>query len=149
MTTKTKINPEVIRNLNDEQLDAIVYNKAIDKYLGTFGERFTDNEQDKLLCEMLACSILNSEVNNGGFDQFFLNSKDLAKAALKGLEKIKAEKHRELLLLATKTYEEQKDHYKGKRNPNYSQLDERYYELEELAINLQKFIKENIEKFYD
>jgi hypothetical protein len=149
MLIKTKINQQAILNLNGEQLYALVYNKAVDKYLGTFGERFKDNEQDRLLCEMLACSLLNSDVKNGGFDQFFLNYGELTETVITGLDKINAQKHRELSLLAFNIQEEQKEQYQDRRNPNLDELDEKYYELEDLEINLQKFIEENIEMFYD
>ena len=149
MITKTKINSETTKNITEKQLDELVYNKAVDKYLGTFGEHFKNNEEDKLLCQMFACAVLDAEVINGGFDQFFLNSEDLAEFALDGLQKIEAEGHYQLLLLATKLYKEQKEEFKDKRNPNLSDLDIQYYKLEDISIKRQKFVKENAERFYD
>ena len=64
MITKTKINTDTIQNLDNEQLDELVYNKAVDLYLGTFGENFKDNESDKLLKALFATSALDSSVKN-------------------------------------------------------------------------------------
>jgi|GEM_PF-1779020 len=149
MIIKTIINPDVIKNLNEEQLDALVYNKAIDKYLGTFGERLSNSAQDNALLEMLACSVFNTEVCNGGFDQFFLNAADLTQAAIKGLMNIKAEAHCNLLITAVKIYQEQKELYENKRNPNFDPLDKQYYQLNDLENYRRKFIRENIEIFFD
>jgi hypothetical protein len=149
MIIKTKINSQTIANLNDKELDELVYNKAVDLYLKTFGEYFKDTEQDRLLLQILSISILDSEIYNGGFDQFFLNSGNLSEAALKGLSIISAEEHAQLLTLAIKINKEQYEEFKNERNPNLDELDEKYFQLEDLGILRQKFIKENIERFYD
>ncbi len=147
MIVKTKINSETTKDLNDEQLSDLVYNKGVDKYLGTFGERFENNENDKLLCQIFACSVLDAEVKNGGFDQFFLNAKALAIFAKEGLQLINANEHAKLLILAINIYEEEK--YKNERNPEFDKLDEAYYALDNLSNFLREFIKMNIENFFD
>ncbi len=149
MTTKTKITKEIIENLSEEQIAELIYNKASDKYFGTFGETFENNEKDKVLCQIFACSILNDEVLNGGFDQFFLNNEDLTDFALDGLLKIGAVEHYSLLNIAKTIYFEQKSEFENKRNTNLNELDENYYQLKEIVQSHQKFIIENIEIFYD
>jgi hypothetical protein len=149
MTVKTKITKEITENLSEEQLDELVYNKASDKYFGTFGENFENTEKDKILCQMFACSVLDFEVCNGGFDQFFSNSDDLSEFALDGLLKINEIEHYELLNLAIKIYNEQKEAFKDIRNTNLDELDERFYELNKIDKSRQKFIIENSEIFYD
>ena len=149
MEAKTKITKEMVENLSAGQLDELVYNKASDKYFGTFGENFENTEKDKLLCQMFACSVLDFEVCNGGFDQFFSNNEDLAEFALNGLLKINEIEHYEILLLAKKIYDEQKEIFKNIRNINLDELDEKFYELKKIYNSRQKFIFENIEIFYD
>ena len=38
MISKTKINKDTIVNLTEEQIDELVYNKASDLFLGSYGE---------------------------------------------------------------------------------------------------------------
>jgi hypothetical protein len=149
MIIKTKINPDTIQGLDMEQLDELVYNKAADIYLGTFGEKFKDTENDILLKAMFATSVLDAEVNNGGFDQFFLNLDDLANSALIGLKHIKAYKHADILNEAIRIFNEQKEEYAEKRNPNLTFCDDKYYALENIESFRQKFIVDNIAKFQD
>ncbi len=149
MTIKTKITKEIIKNLSEEQIDELVYNKASDKYFETFGEIFENTEKDKILCQIFACSVLDNEVYNGGFDQFFLNNEDLTDFALDGLLKIGAIEHYDLLNIAKQIYFEQKDNFKNIRNNNLDEIDEKYYELNKIAKSRQKFITENIEMFYE
>ena len=149
MTTKTKITKEIIENLSEEQIDELIYNKASDKYFETFGETFENTEKDKILCQIFACSVLNNEVCNGGFDQFFLNNEDLTEFALNGLLKIGATEHYSILNIAKTIYFEQKSKFENKRNTNLDELDEKYYQLKEITQSRQKFIIENLEMFYD
>ena len=99
--------------------------------------------------QIFACSVLNIEVCNGGFDQFFSNNENLTELALKGLIKIEAIEQYDLLKIAKKVYTEQKADFCDMRNPNLDKLDEKYYELNGIDINRQKFIIKNIEMFYD
>lgn len=149
MTLKTKITKEIVENLSEEQIDELVYNRASDKYFETFGEIFENTEKDKILCQIFACSVLDNEVCNGGFDQFFLNNEDLTDFALDGLLKIGAIEHYDLLNIAKQIYFEQKDNFKDIRNNNLDEIDEKYYELNKIAQIRQKFIVENIEMFYE
>jgi hypothetical protein len=147
MTSKIRITTETTKNLTDEQLHELVYNKAADLYLGTFGERFKDNENDKLLRDIFSLTVLDNEVKNGGFDQFFKNSDDLKEFALNGLRLINAYKHADLLERATAIHERQEDEFRDKRNINLNSLDEDYYELDDIATLRQRFVRTNINKF--
>ncbi len=146
---KTKITKEIIQNLSRERTDELVFNKASDKYFETFGETFNNTEKDIVLRQIFACSVLNDEVRNGGFDQFFTNNENLTEFALEGLWKIGATKHYDILNSAIKIYVEQKAEFYNMRNFNLDQLDEKYYELNEIDMSRQKFIIKNIEMFYD
>ncbi|MNG08292.1 hypothetical protein D3C84_916400 [compost metagenome] len=121
----------------------------MDKYFGTFGENFENTEKDKILCQIFACSVLDFEVCNGGFDQFFSNNEDLTEFALDGLLKIGEIEHYELLNLANKVYNEEREIFKDIRNTNLDEFDEKFYELNKIDKSRQKFIIENAEMFYD
>lgn len=149
MISKVKITDTTIKNLTNEQLDELVYNKAADLYLGTFGESFKQTENDELLKRLFAVTVLDSEVKNGGFDSFFRNSADLDKAAFEGLKVIGADKHADLFGQAIEIHQGQNRRFKDKRNPNFDPLDEQYYSLENVQTRREKFIRENINKFTD
>jgi hypothetical protein len=147
--TKAKIDATTIRDLDDEQLYDLVYDKASQKDCGTFGEYFEDNDKDRLLQQIYATAILDGEVRNGGFDQFFLNNERLTDTAIAGLDLIDAKKHRDLLIDARKIYEEQKEQFMDERNPDLDEFDEKYYELDKFYDARMKFIRENIERLFD
>jgi hypothetical protein len=106
-------------------------------------------ENDNLLKAVLATSVLDAEVRNGGFDQFFLNSDDLTSSALIGLKEIMADKHLDILNEAIKIFNEQKEQFVEERNPNLTPCDDKYYELDDIDPLRQKFVFDNIEKFMD
>lgn len=138
MERKIYINQDTTVNLSNEKLDELVFNKASEKYFETFGEPFLDNPNDILMLQIFSCSVLDFEVRNGGFDQFFLNNEDLIDFALSGLQKIGALEHISLLRSATKIYWEHKNHPRDGRNVNLDELDERYYTLSDLSVIRQK-----------
>lgn len=146
---KIKINPETIANLDDEDLDELVGEKGSQKHNGTFGEYFEDTEKDKVLCEIYSIGVMEGDICNGGFDQFFENFEDLILPALSGLQKINAPKHHNLLKRAYEMYVNQKDKFVDKRNINLNELDDEFYELDDLAPYRQKFIRKNIDLFLD
>jgi hypothetical protein len=149
MISKIKITDDLIKTLTDEQLDELVYNKAADLYLGTFGEQFADNERDKLLRDIFSLTVLDNEVKNGGFDQFFKNSGDLKQFALSGLRLINADRHADLLEKATVIHDKQKEEFRDKRNTNLNSLDDDYYKLDDIGTLRQRFVRTHINKFSD
>ncbi|MEA5458798.1 DUF4375 domain-containing protein [Arcicella sp. LKC2W] len=144
-----KINSDTIANLDDEELDELIIDKGSEKHCGTFGEYFENNEKDEVLCEIYSVGVMEGDICNGGFDQFFLNFEDLIFPALNGLQKINAPKHHNLLKRAYEIYINQKDEFIDKRNINLDELDDEFYELDDLAPYRQKFIRENIDFFLD
>jgi hypothetical protein len=147
MISKVRITTQTTRNLTDEQLDELVFKKAADLYLGTFGETFKDNENDNLLRDIFSLTVLDNEIKNGGFDQFFKNSNDLREFALSGLRLINADKHADLLKKATEIYVNQNEDFKNKGNTNFNPLDEDYYELDDIVELRQQFVRTHINKF--
>lgn len=117
---------------------------------------------------------ITSEVHNGGFDQFFYQNSRLLPFAIEGLKKIGAGAHAVLLAKAAKIYEE----YSALENPDHKAneaaddddeslasnadtfddtgrihaldpLDTEYYALEDVYPLRVRFVRANIEKFFD
>ena len=146
---KAKVNADTVKGLDDEQLFNLIYSKASQLRCGTFGEHFTNSPGHLLLCEVFSTAVLDSEVRNGGFDQFFYNDPALFPFAINGLIKIGAALHAELAIRAGEIYEAGKAEFQDDRNPNLDALDDEYYTMEEFYPLQAKFIRENIEKFFD
>jgi hypothetical protein len=149
MILKVRITDTTIKTSTDEELDELVYNKAADLYLETFGESFKGTGKDELLKQIFAATVLDNEVKNGGFDSFFHNSGDLDNAALNDLKIIGADSHAELCRQAINIHRVQNPGFKNKRNPGFDPLDQQYYSLEDFQTKRQKFIRYNIDKFVD
>jgi Domain of unknown function (DUF4375) len=170
MITKAKVNPETIKGLADEELESLVYEKASQLHFGTFGERFTQSPEHVLLCEIYSTAILDGEVRNGGFDQFFYQKSQFFSFALEGLKKIGAYTNAGLLARAAPVYEAhqrdiaqtdagqqdtamqdggQDEHGEYVRSPELDAIDSEYYVLEDIYPLRVRFIRENIEKFFD
>ena len=177
MIVKAKVNPETIKGLTDEQLESLVYEKASQLHFGTFGERFTHSPEHVLQCEIYSTAILDGEVRNGGFDQFFYQNSQFFPFALEGLKKIGAHTNAGLLARAAPVYEahqrdiaqtdpaqqdialedggqdeddeddDEDDEYV--RSPELDAIDSEYYTLGDIYPLRVRFIRENIEKFFD
>ena len=146
MTRKVKYGITELKNLTDEELVELIYDKACELYFGTFGESL--DKVDKALSAFLAIWTLDSEVKNGGFDQFFLNNGlEYGKEAVNGFTRIGAKNFSTLTEKAIEIFKKQDSEFENKRNPDFDNLDDEYYGLESWK-NLQiKYIRENYEKF--
>jgi hypothetical protein len=71
MIRKVKYGITELKNSTDQELVELIYDKVCELYFGTFGESL--DKADKALSDFLAIWTLDSEVKNGGYDQFFLN----------------------------------------------------------------------------
>ncbi|HWB92537.1 MAG TPA: DUF4375 domain-containing protein [Puia sp.] len=154
MIVKAKVNAETIKDLTDEQLDSLVYEKASQLDCGTFGEHFTHSAGHVLLCEIFATAVLDGEVHNGGFDQFFYQNARLLPFAMEGLKKIGAHAHAGLLARAMPVYEAHQQNFTSEdddyeRSPELDELDSEYYALPDSYSMRIRFVRDNIEKFFD
>ena len=93
--------------------------------------------------------ILDGEVNNGGFNQFFYNSAHFAGMALAGYELMGAEEYAEIMRAAIATYESERGilerYYAAKtleafsesnRHTALGEIDQRYYSLGDHIYNI-------------
>ncbi|KSA15147.1 hypothetical protein I600_1758 [Maribacter dokdonensis DSW-8] len=124
----------------------MVYGKVTELYLGTFGE--TLDSADSAMAELLATWVLESEVHNGGFDQFFHNNGlDYGFNAVNGLSRIKAEDYLVVTKKAIEVFKNQNDEFQKKRNPDFDSLDDDFYDLEGIEDFRIKYIRNNYAKF--
>ena len=146
MIRKVKYGINELRNSTDLELFELVFDKASELYFETFGENL--NIADKAMADFFAIQTLDSEVKNGGFDQFFHNNGlENGYIALNGFTRIGAESFKSLTEKAIEIFKNQDSEYRTKRNPDFENLDEEFYNLkswEKLQID---YIRQNYEKF--
>ena len=155
---------EIIEKTEDDKLLQTIFDNIETNF--EEGEQYTLDKISKLTKGQQAIFsiwILQAEVNNGGFNQFYYNSSNqFSEMARDGLDFIGATKFSEIVKKANKTYSEIKDELDSKNdgtiesfsksyegNP-LNDLDNIFYELEE-SENLDslqiEFIRKNKEEF--
>jgi hypothetical protein len=157
-----RLTPELLRQLPDSELPYAVQ----DYVFIQIGDE-TEREADVLaslppgVVAVYAALILDAEVGNGGFNQFFWNSPHRrVKQALDGLEFLKAAEHAELLrqAMSVATAEHERllpYHVEGSigafsgsyREGVFDDLDTRYYGLPSLPDILARVIRQHPERF--
>ncbi|QNR26010.1 DMP19 family protein [Croceimicrobium hydrocarbonivorans] len=160
----TTLTSEIIDTTEDYKLLQTIFDNI--ETIFEEGEQYTKDKISKLTKGQQAIFsiwMLQAEVNNGGFNQFYYNSSgQFSEMAKDGLEYIGAEKLAELVEKANKTYSDIKAELDSKDdgtiesfsesyedNP-LNDFDHKFYELEK-AENLDSlqivFIRENKEEF--
>lgn len=155
---------EIIDKSSDENLEQVIYDNITENFKGDFDNSFKYIEKLSKGQQMFwSTSILEGEVNNGGFNQFYFNSSgQFAEMAVNGYKLIKAKKYTELVFRANKIYEENKERLaifndgsverfseSYKDNP-LNKLDDEFYDLEknESTGGLRiKYIREHKNEF--
>lgn len=126
---------EKLKTLSDDDFDFEVAN-----YLLTI--KFAEETLNQMQRRVVSTNILDNEVFNGGFDQFYLNSEDeYIDDAIDGLREFGATEFLELVIKSKEIYLRDKELYKQDRNPHFDPIDDRFYELNhygELRINYVK-----------
>ncbi len=146
MIQKVKYTLTDLQNSNDESLVSLIYNKSAELELGTFGESL--EIADPAMAEFQAMWMLEGGVQNGGFDQFFHNyGLEYAQTALVGFKRIGAFDFVNVTEKAIAVFKNQDLEFKNKRNPDFNNLDDEFYDLEGLEKQQIKCIRDNYEKF--
>jgi hypothetical protein len=146
MIRKVKYTLTDLQNSTDEKLVGLIYEKSSELEFGTFGQSL--EIADPVMAEFQAMWILEGEVQNGGYDQFFLNNGlEYGQTALTGLKRIGATDFANLTEKAIEIYENQNSEFKNKRNPEFSELDDEFYDLDGLEKLQVEYIRKNYEKF--
>ncbi len=146
MIRKVKYTLTDLQNSTDEKLVGLIYEKSSELELGTFGQSL--EIADPAMTEFQAMWILEGEVQNGGYDQFFLNNGlEYGQIALAGLKRIGATEFANLTQKAIEIYKNQDSKFKNKRNPDFNELDDEFYDLDGLEKLQVEYIRKNYEKF--
>ncbi|MDO1451956.1 DUF4375 domain-containing protein [Rhodocytophaga aerolata] len=96
--------------------------------------------------QLVASEVLDGEVNNGGFDQFYRNWQlEYIDDAIEGLKQFGSEAFIRLAQISKQVYLQDRDSYTDRRNPAFDELDEEYYALPSYQDKKVAFIKENLE----
>lgn len=162
-TTKLEeLTIESIENTPDSKLEWNLHDYIIDNRLVDY-----DNEYETVLSlpegliMLYTTWLLEMEVNNGGFDQFFFNSSsELKDETYEGFLKIKAIKHAELLKQASKIYYSKveipkdienavdiEDFIESFKSNKLNELDDLFYNIDENLSELRiRWIRENMDK---
>ncbi len=158
------LTPEIIESISDDDLEQAVFDNIYENIKNDFDNEF---QNIKKLSEgqqsFWSTWILEGEVNNGGFNQFYYNSSgQFAKMAEIGFKTIGAEKYAELTYHANKIFVENKNRLEKfddgslesfsesyKDNP-LNKLDDEFYELgskENISELRIKYIRKNAPQF--
>ena len=127
-----------LKDLVEEDFDLEVFDFLYEKE--NLGESLDQTQR-----QILATYILDIEVCNGGFDQFYLNNQlTYIDAAIEGLENIDATQYADLAKESKWIYLRDAGKFDDKRNPAFTDLDDQYYEIGTLIAKRTKFIKQNL-----
>ncbi len=165
-------NRKIYETLTSEIISETKDDKLIQTIFDNIGTNFEEGEQytlekisklSKGQQAIFSIWMLQAEVNNGGFNQFYYNSSgQFANMAEEGLKLIGANKYAELVKQANNTYLTIKDELEEKNDGSIesfsesyednplNELDDKFYELEEQesldSIQIA-FIEENYKEF--
>lgn len=136
-----------IRATPDEKLVQVLLDHCVAE-LGDFKDEVkTVKSWPKGLRAFYAVTTLENELNNGGFDQYFLNAAGkFSGEALAGLKLIGAKKHQELLEKAIEIHDKRAkiaDPSKEEQEDPYGSLDKAFYTLEGLEKPLITYIRKH------
>ena len=146
MIKKVQYTISDLEKASDQDVISMIYDKYVELISETFGENL--DKVNNAFAEFGAIRILEVEVCNSGFDQFFLIYElELEKFIIEGLESIGAEKYLPLFKKAIDIFKNQSCEFANKRNPAFDILDDEFYNLEGLEHLQIKYIRNNYDKF--
>jgi len=155
---------QIIDKLSDEDVEGAIYENIVETFKGDFDNEFEHIKKLSAGQQMFwATWILEAEVNNGGFNQYYYNSDGkFAEMALNGLKIIKANKFVDLVSRANSVYEKDKERLSAyddgsmesfsksyKDNP-LNKFDNEFYDLEKkqnISKLRIKYIREHKSEF--
>ncbi len=158
------LTPEIIDSISDKKLEQAIFDNIYEGIKNDFDNELQNIEKlSKGQQAFWSTWILEGEVNNGGFNQFYFNSSgQFSEMAKKGFKTIGATRYADLTSLANKIYVENKERLEEfddgtlesfsesyKDNP-LNKLDDEFYELgnEENISELRiKYIREHKVEF--
>jgi hypothetical protein len=141
---------EILNQIQDSEIEFTIIDFILDNKMIDYNKEIEIVESmSKGLQYFYTTWIFESEVNNGGFNQYFYNTSGVfASKALKGLEVFQATTHAELLKRAITIYENEKEmHLKTKESGSIEDFSESYEKTELTKLDDEFFnIKEDLSK---
>jgi hypothetical protein len=159
-----ELTPELLRSISADDVGA-----AIVQHVALQTEDLEGEARARVIRELppgtqaiYATWVLDAEVNNGGFNQFFFNAPgEIAGLALAGYELMEAEEYVSVMRAAIATYESERDALapyhserslesfsESYRHTSLGEIDQRYYSLGDHIYNLWAvFVKTRPELF--
>lgn len=157
-----ELTSDILQSVNDDDLEQVIFDNIYEQ----LGDDYAKEYQNLQKCSkgqqaFFVTWIVEGEVNNGGFNQFYFNSSgQYAEMAVEGFALFGATKYVDLMKRANKIYSENEERLKSyddgtiesfsesyKDNP-LNALDDEFYELTEPLPDLRiKYIRENISEF--
>jgi hypothetical protein len=129
-----------LRKLSYDDFDLAVYDYLITLY-------FEKKELNEVQRKVLATHILEIEVNNGGFDQFYFNNKfEFIDDAIAGLKQFATQEFVDLAIQSKEIYLRDRKEYLLTPNPAFESLDDPFYILPGYQAGRIRFIKENLDE---
>lgn len=131
---------EKLKTLTEDYFDFEVANYLLTiKFDGK-----TLNQMQKLV---VSTNILDNEVFNGGFDQFYLNhEEEYINDAIDGLREFGATEFLEIAIKSKEIYLRDKELYLNDRNSHFDPLDDRFYELDHYLELRIKYVKAHLDE---
>ena len=146
----------------DDEVSEMVYSALISRAVGTDKEQYAITKSwNQGLQMLLATQLLDDEVNNGGFNQYFFNSSgQWAMEAIEGFRLIGAEERAELVKAAVDQFfadaPKLKQYYKDHTLESFSEsykhtdlgrLDKRWYAAPDFHLARTKYIRSHPDEF--
>ncbi len=158
------LTPKIINSIPDENLEQAIFDNIYENIKNDFDSEFQNIKKlSKRQQSFWSTWVLEGEVNNGGFNQFYFNSSgQFAKMAETGFKTFGAEKYAELTQRANKIYAENKKRLaefddgsldsfsESYKDNSLNKLDDEFYDLgdEENIGELRiKYIREHLTEF--
>lgn len=142
---------KIIDETSDENLEQVVYDNIVETFNHDFSKELECIKKLSAGQQMFwSTLILEGEVNNGGFNQFYINSNpQIGEMAQKGFKLIHADKFADLTFRANKVYEENKTKFEAFNDGTFeslgksyednplNKLDDEFFDLDEIQ-NISK-----------
>ncbi len=139
MSSIEKVRQKLI-GLSDQDYDLEVYDYLIDLY-------FLKKPLNAKQRQVLATHILEMEVNNGGFDQFYLNNElKFINDAIAGLKQFASKEFVDMATESKEIYLRDKEENREGRNHEFDKLDEQFYAAPHYMDERILFVQKNIEE---
>ncbi|CAG0975931.1 hypothetical protein ANAEL_01446 [Anaerolineales bacterium] len=140
------LTPEILANIPDSELENILYEFVWTKFESNWNQHVTILSTLPLPAQVIYYTmVLEGEVRNGGFDQYFFNtsqSEESPETTLELLERIGAHEHSRILETAINI------HRRNEHDSALYELDYEFYALKENLSNLRiRFVRDNLHVF--